>query len=153
MDHNLDFLKHASHKRTQDFIELNLDSNLLPCITIPTRITKSSATLIDHIIVSQCLMTNSESRILLDDISDHLPSIVKFKEMLQKDKTSKIITSRNLNDKNLLKINNTLLNTNWSTIITENVDESFDSFHDLLLRTLDQHAPIVTRKLSNKSYL
>ena len=40
MDHNLDFLKHSVHKRTQDFIELNLDNNLLPSITQPTRITK-----------------------------------------------------------------------------------------------------------------
>ena len=152
MDHNLDFLKHSIHKRTHDFIELNLDNNLLPSITRPTRITKSSVTLIDNIIVSQCLMTNSESRIIIDDISDHLPSIVKFKDLLHKSKTSKTITSRNLNDKTLQRINDTLMRMNWSTIITENVDKSFDTFHDLLLRTLDQHAPIVTRKLSSKSY-
>ena len=152
MDHNLDFLKHSIHKRTHDFIELNLDNNLLPSITRPTRITKSSATLIDNIIVSQCLMANSESRIVIDDISIQLPSIVKFNDMLQKDKSSKIITSRNLNDKTLQKINDTLMGTNWSAVITENVDESFDSFHDLLLRTLNRYAPIVTRKLSSKSY-
>ena len=72
--------------------------------------------------------------------------------MLQKDKTSKFVTSRNLNDKNLQKINDTLTRTNWSVVITENVDELFDSFYDILLRTLDQYAPIVTRKLSSKSY-
>ena len=96
-------------------------------------------------------MTNIESRIIIDDISDHLPSLVKFNDMLQKNKPSKIITSRNLNDKTLKKINDTLNRTNWSTVITENVDDLFDSFHDLLLETLDQHAPIVTRKLSSKS--
>ena len=42
MDHNLDFLKHSLHKRTHDFIELNLDNSLIPSITRPTRITKSS---------------------------------------------------------------------------------------------------------------
>ena len=97
-------------------------------------------------------MTNSESRIIIHDISDHLPSLVKFKDTLQKNKTSKIITSRNLNDKTLQKINDTLMRTNRSTVITENVDESFDTFHDLLLRTLDRHALIVKRKLSSKSY-
>ena len=134
MDHNLDFLKHSIHKRTQDFIELNLDNNLLPSTT---RITKSSATLIDNIMVSQGLMINSESRIIIDDISDHLPSVVKFKDLLQKTKTSKIITSRNLMDKALQKINDSLMRTNWSTVITENVNDSFDTFHDLLLKTLD----------------
>ena len=101
MDHNLDFLKHSIHKRTQDFIELNLDNNLIPSITRPTRITKSSATLIDNIMVSQSLTKNSESRIIIDDISDHLPSVVKFKDLLQRTKTSKIITSRNLTAKAL----------------------------------------------------
>ena len=65
MDHNLDFLKHSIHKRTQNFIELNLDNNLIPSITRPTRITKSSATLIDNIMISQGLMINSESRIII----------------------------------------------------------------------------------------
>ena len=143
MDHNLDFLKHSIHKRTQDFIELNLDNNLLPSITRPTRITKSSATLIDNIIVSQSLMANCKSRIVIDDISDHLPSIVKFDEMLQKCKTSKLVTSRNLNERSLQKISDSLTRTNWSEVITENVDESFDSFHDLLLKTLDRYAPTV----------
>ena len=46
MDHSLDFLKHSIHKRSHDFIELNWDNNLIPSITRPTRITKSSATLI-----------------------------------------------------------------------------------------------------------
>ena len=121
MDHNLDFLKHSIHKQTQDFIELNLDNNLIPSITRPTRITKSSATLIDNVMISQGLMINSESRIIIDDISNHLPCVVKFKNLLHKMKTSKIITSRNLTDKALKKINDSLMRTNWSAVITENV--------------------------------
>ena len=152
MDHNMDFLKHSVHKRTHDFIELNLDNNLLPTITRPTRITNNSATLIDNIMVSQSLLTNIDSRIIIDDISDHLPSLVKFNDLLQKTNMAKTITSRNLNEKNLTKIKDVLMTTDWSTVITENVDESFDSFHSVLLMTLDNHAPIVTRKLSNKSY-
>ena len=152
MDHNLDFLKHSTHKRTQDSIELNLDNNLIPSITRLTRITKSSATLIDNIMVSQGLSINSESRIIIDDISDHLPSMVKFNDLLQRTKTSKIITSRNLTDKALQKINKNLPRKHFQTVITENVNDSFDTFHDLQLKTIDIHAPIVTRKLSNKSF-
>ena len=152
MDHNLDFLKHSIHKRTQDFIELNLDNNLIPSLTRLTRITKSSATLIDNVMISQGLMINSESRIIIDDISDHLPCVVKLKNLLHETKTSKIITSRNLTDKALKKINDSLMRTSWSAVITENVNDSFDKFHDLLLKTIDMHAPIVTRKLSSKSF-
>ena len=152
MDHNLDFLKHSTHKRTHDFIELNLDNNLLPTITRPTRITKMTVTLIDNIIVSHSLMVNSESRIIIDDISDHLPSLLKLKDTLQNDRYTKTVTSRKLNDKTLKKLNNTLTSQNWASVITENVDESFNSFHKILQDTLDLHAPVVTRKLSPKSY-
>ena len=51
LDHNLDFLKSGKHYTTNDFIQNNLDFGLIPKITRPTRITKTSATLIDNIIV------------------------------------------------------------------------------------------------------
>ena len=40
MDHNLNLLKAQTHKDTQDFMDMNFDNNLFPCITRPTRITK-----------------------------------------------------------------------------------------------------------------
>ena len=52
IDHNMDFLKSQSHQPTQDFIELNLDMHMIPVISRLTRITKSSATLIDNLFVS-----------------------------------------------------------------------------------------------------
>ena len=76
MDHNLDLLKSNNHMETQKFIDTNFDTNLLPCITRPTRITKSTATLIDNVFISQNLHKNFESSILINDISDHLPSIM-----------------------------------------------------------------------------
>ena len=51
LDHNLDFLKHEKDRSTKEFIELNLDYHLLPSFTKPTRITKTSSTLIDNIII------------------------------------------------------------------------------------------------------
>ena len=64
LDHNLDFLKSSSHLDTNDFIEVNLDKGLIPCINKPTRITHHSATLIDNII-SHRLVSNQISKIIL----------------------------------------------------------------------------------------
>ena len=55
IDHNLDFLKSNNHRQTQKFIDINLDQKYLPCIMKPTRITKTTATLIDNIFISQNL--------------------------------------------------------------------------------------------------
>ena len=48
----MDFLKSNKHESIQDFINQNLELGMLPTVTRPTRITKTSATLIDNIIVS-----------------------------------------------------------------------------------------------------
>ena len=52
-DHNMDFLKHEKHIHTRDFIETNLDHQLLPTVTKPTRITMTSSTLIDNIFIGK----------------------------------------------------------------------------------------------------
>ena len=53
LDHNLDLLKAFKHGPTEQFLNTNLSLNLIPMITRPTRITKSTATLIDNIFISQ----------------------------------------------------------------------------------------------------
>ena len=58
LDHNLDLLKSHLNHPTNDFIELNLDRELIPCITKLTRITNKSATLIDNILISRSLQRN-----------------------------------------------------------------------------------------------
>ena len=81
LDHNLDFLKSTKHGPTNDFIEANLDFGMIPTVTRPTRITKTTATLIDNILVSQNLCGTYVSNILVNDISDHLPSICVLKNL------------------------------------------------------------------------
>ena len=55
LDHNLDFLKSDKHPNTQSFLEFNLDSDLMPTITRPTRVTQKSATLIDNVFIGKKL--------------------------------------------------------------------------------------------------
>ena len=74
LDHYLDLLKSTQHSLTNDFVQSNLDFGLIPTITRPTRITQSTATLIDNIIVSQNLCGSFISSVLINDISDHLPT-------------------------------------------------------------------------------
>ena len=53
MDHNLDLIKSDKHRPTKEFIEVNLENELIPTITKPTRITRNTATLIDNIIIGR----------------------------------------------------------------------------------------------------
>ena len=75
LDHNLDFLKSSTHGSTHQFLEEIMELGLLPSITRPTRITHSTATLIDNILIDQKFSENYKSSVLIDNISDHLPCL------------------------------------------------------------------------------
>ena len=79
LDHSLDLLKHKLHKTTQSFLEFIIDNNYLPCISRPTRVTTSSATLLDNILVSQNLFVKQVSSVIVDDLSDHFPCLTVVK--------------------------------------------------------------------------
>ena len=150
-DHNLDFLKSGWHMDTQNFIELNLDSNLLPCITRPTRITKSTATLIDNVLISKNLQGKQDSKIIITDISDHLPSIVTISGNILEKKQKIEIISRKINDKTIQAIMDVLAGHDWeSDFCNEDVNSNFTLFHDRLLSTLNKMAPECKIKLTNK---
>ena len=80
LDHNLDLLKCHIHKSTENFLEINLNNNILQCITRPTCIIKTIATLIDNIFVSNKLHTNIECGTIITDMSNDLPSICLLKQ-------------------------------------------------------------------------
>ena len=81
LEHNLDFLKHEKHRLTKQFIELNLDYHLLPSFTKPTRITRTSSTLIDNIIIGKRFQMSFDPTICISDISDHLPLVVRIEDI------------------------------------------------------------------------
>ena len=83
MDHNMDLLKASKHTNTQDFLDYNIDMNMLPTINKPTRITDSSATLIDNIFISGRLQEDYGSGIIISDMSDHLPILVRLNNVYQ----------------------------------------------------------------------
>ena len=99
MDHNLDLLKASMHKDTQEFLDLNFEQKLLPCITRPTCITKTTATLIDKVFISQYLHNSFDSCVLISDISDHMPSIVNIHDQKHDNIKPPEFTCRSINDK------------------------------------------------------
>ena len=78
VDHNLDLMKSDKHKPTKEFIELNLEHELIPTITKLTRITKNTATLIDNIIIGRNYQSEYTSMVLLTDLSDHCPTMLEM---------------------------------------------------------------------------
>ena len=141
LDHNLDLLKAHKHKTTQTFIDKILNHDHLPVITKPTRITKSTATLIDNIVISQKLQSNYHCGILIDDISDHLPCFIRIENVKPGLKTPEVRKYRKLNDDAISEINVSLKECDWSELTNRDCSSSFDYFHQKLTDIIDSHAP------------
>ena len=151
LDHNLDFLKSEDHGGTSQFIHHNLDFNLIPTITRPTRITRNSATLIDNIMVSQSLCGRYTSGILVDDISDHMPTICVIKSLKGAGKDPVQITSRDTRPRNMAALKSHLQSYDWKTLLsTLDVNSAMTILHDTIQFEIDSCILEVTRTLKRK---
>ena len=79
-DFNIDLIKCSSDEKISDYFNLISSYNLLPFITLPTRITGHSKTLIDNIF-SNCTDPQIISGNLTSTISDHLPQFFIYPGM------------------------------------------------------------------------
>ena len=97
-----------------------------PIITRPTRITKSSTTLIDNILIDRKLLDSYYCGILLDDISDHMPCLLGLKGALGNPREV-WITSQKMNKKALDQIKTNLMhNTPLEDIASKPTSVAFD---------------------------
>ena len=151
LDHNLDLLKYHISSPTHKFLDLNLDADLLPSITMPTRVTKSSATLIDNLFISRKLQYSYESHIILDDLSDHLACLTIIKGLTIVKRGKEIQTIRNLSPKNTSNMNEKLAEINWEGILqNKTTEESFNCFHSKLTQILDEVSPEMHKIINTK---
>ena len=73
-DYDINLLNVDTHVQTSSFVDLLYSHHLFPLISRPTRITPTSASLVDYIFTNN--ISNFESSIngiLVSDISDHFP--------------------------------------------------------------------------------
>ena len=151
LDHNLDFLKCSKHCTTNDFIQNNLDVGLIPTITRPTRIMKTSATLIDNIIVSQNLCGSFVSSVLVRDTSDHLPTVCVLSSLVSTKKEPLVIKCRDTRLKNVSALKRQLSNHNWQEELADSSpSKNMEKIHDTLTSAIDHCMPYNERTISHK---
>ena len=135
-------LKCHIHKSTENFLKINLKNNISPCITRPTHIAKTTATLIDNIFVSNILHANIESVIIITDVSDHLPSICLLKQTKHVCKEPLKFKTRHMTDNKINNIKNILSQTIWHNNILNKLDPN-NGFNKLTT-TIHQAINLVT---------
>ena len=62
---------------------------MIPTINKPTRVTRQTASAIDHIMTNSIMDTGFKSGIIKTDISDHFPIFFCYKYIAEKEDTNK----------------------------------------------------------------
>ena len=82
------------------------------------------------------------SNVIIDNISDHYPSILAIDNPDLSNVESQQVTVRRINENEINKIKNKLNQTNWNAELNAlNATEAFDKFHNKLTKILDSVAP------------
>jgi len=96
---------------------------LLPVITIPTRIAKRSATLLDNFFIN-CPSDEYMTRAIYDDTSDHLPILLNIDccDFKKKSRNSQPTTKYIFSEDRYLKFQQELNNETWSFLTNNNIN-------------------------------
>ena len=101
-DFNYNLFNIKSHEETSVFYNIMTSKSFRTIITKPTRITDSSQTLIDHIWINDMSDNKIDAKIVICDITDHLP-IFYVKYGAEKRQGYSKITYRPLTENNIAK--------------------------------------------------
>lgn len=143
-DQNFDLIKYNNDNYTKDLLDSFINSGYLPAITKPTRITHSSATLIDNLYLKGFSYTY-QSCILNYDISDHLPILVHVGKRNLKSKPEPIhFEYRQWTDNAIASIKQELSSKDWSSMESINIDGAYDLLIQNVQSSIDAHAPLKT---------
>ena len=74
-DFNMNMLDFEQNKKVQNFLNIMFGHSMMPVINKPTRVTKDTATAIDHIFINSVTTAKFKTGIIKSDIPDHFPII------------------------------------------------------------------------------
>ena len=139
-DLNINLLNVGIHAPTAEYLDIMVSSNLLPKVTLPTRVSRSSATLIDH------LFTNIESSLagtIRTDITDHYSNFLLIKLLKEKRHENPThVSYRPMTDKTVEKLNLLLTSADWTDVYDRtDPTEAYSIFLHKYLSFLDKAMP------------
>ena len=143
-DLNIDLLKCEEHRLTSSFVDILYSNNVFPLITKPTRVTQTTATLIDHVLTNNFdIWGKHRQGILCTDISDHYAVFHIAGNTMCKSKDSLSPTvKRDLSYRNVQKFIDEMQQIDWQ-IVTEIRDpqNAYSQFHNIICKTYNKCFP------------
>ena len=140
-DLNVNLLSTDKNNNVSAFLDSMISKGLFPKITVPTRISNTSATLIDHIYTNM----NFEQTIagtLKTDISDHFSNFIFTHSNPGSKNKIKYTSFRNLSENSLAKFEAALSQTDWSNVLSHDDPEvAYSIFIQMFNNLMNIHLP------------
>ena len=147
-DFNIDLLSDIIRTKWSNMIQL---FDLTQLISKPTRITQTTATLIDHVYTT-APCTISESFVSDLSVSDHFPVCITRKVSNKISKNNHTSTTyrsfKNFNEEQFL--HDLSVDLEEFTLCQLNVEDDFNAWFSIILKNLDMHAPFKNRRVKGK---
>ena len=141
-DQNVNLMHIDTFKPASDLIENILANKFVATITLPTRVTYVTSTLIDNIYVKLKSFKRTNSVVIRNDMTDHYPCLTCIELSDITVKGSNLVTKRVLNDSVTFNINNYLLHYDWNSIYSLDANSSYEYLLSVIQSAIDIFAPI-----------
>ena len=143
-DLNIYLLRYEEHRLTSSFVDILYSNNVFPLITKPTRVTQTTATLIDHVLTNNFDMWGKHRQgILCTDMTDHYAVFHVACNTMSKSKDYLSPTvKRDMSYRNVQKFIDEIQQVDWQ-IVTEFTEpqNAYTQFHNVISKTYDKCFP------------
>ena len=148
-DWNINLLSFDTHVDTSSFVDMMYSYGYLPLINRPTRVTKTSASIIDNIFTNEPTASiDSSQGILVTDISDHFP-IFHISKCFNDTEEKMFVTKRSFSDKNKEKFASELAEIDWEGLLDiQDTQIAFSRFHKHYCDAFNKNFPLRKVKIN-----
>ena len=147
-DFNIDYLQPLQHKRLEELYNINVNAQYILSITLLTRVTHNSCTLIENIHVKDKSLSRYYAGILVDDISDHFSCLLSLQLKMSPNKESPLYKfTRSINDEKTFAMDNELLYKDWTHLLDYDIDDSYAKLSEEITIVLNKDLPLVLKRI------
>ena len=147
-DFNFDLLKCNDEHIINDFLSSFYNYNMYPLIDRPTRITPTTATLIDNIFTN-VLTHKIKSGVVVADLTDHFPVYQCTTTVSCRDNTHFVKRSRLFNKIRVQNFSNDIKLVNWDLVLNSvSADDAYNHFITDFTKVYNNHFPFKSSRIS-----
>ena len=151
-DFNIDLLKIESRSLYSEYIELIYSLSFIPTISLPTRLSRKKATLIDHIFYKSASKSNTTNGgIIVSNISDHLMPFICLDKNVKRAILPKTVSYQTSDTKSINNFVTAVGQIDFSSHINADLNTdpniTYEVLKSLLVNSVNVHLPFKSEKI------